>query len=335
MNNNDWYIEDWYPSGHRIMDTAVEGSCKTMLGCWLAICTATGTPFFGQAIKQGSVLIIDEETPIATLDDKLQRFAQGLNIKDWHTLPITIHSMEGYRFGRRTSLNWLLKMVMNEKYQLLRMDSVLAMLPGYRQGLVENDSSVGIALKDDLDKILSFVSNISISAHSKKAVAEMGLAQIKASDMQLIVRGSGSIVGEAADTGIVIKKISEHPLRFVIITKARRKAVPMTMQDVYVELVEESYGQGWARLERIEPIVLPPSPVAKALFGLFKPGGEVSAQHIVRSAAFYTRNESRFGIEELIDRKVILNDNGAFTFRLNPLVNMQCEEHYWKALIEE
>lgn len=283
-----------------MMDTAVEGNCKTILGCWLAVCTATGKDFLGQKIQQGSVIIVDEETPATTLEDKVSRFALSFGFADWKELPISIHSMKGFRFGRRTAMDWLLRMIDKSgdtEPMLLRMDSVLAMLPGFRQGIAENDSSTGIALKDDLDKLLLFVKNISISAHSKKHVTDMLPKQMRATDMQAMVRGHGSIVGEAADSGIVIKKISEYPdpTRFVLITKARRKAIPMSATDVFVEVEEESYGKGWAKLKRIDAIALPPTKIAQDLFTFFKSDNTISAEYVVRKAALYNKNEIRNG----------------------------------------
>lgn len=337
MPDQEWFIKDWYPMGHRMMDTAVEGNCKTMLGCWLAVCTATGEPFLGQEIQQGSVILVDEETPAATLEDKISRFALSFG-HDWKELPISIHSMQGFRFARKTAMDWLLKIINKEEEipMLLRLDSVLAMMPGLRQGMAENDSSTGIALKDDLDKLLLFVKNISISAHAKKHVGDMLPKQLRATDMQLIVRGHGSIVGEAADSGIVIKKISEYPdpTRFVLVTKARRKAIPMSSADVFVEIEEESYGKGWARLIRIDPIALPPTKVAIDLFQCFSNSTELTAEFIVKKAALYTKTEIRNGVEELMDRKVIINSNGAFSFALNPGIKTECEEHYLQKLLK-
>lgn len=331
----EWLVEDWYPLGHRVMDTAVEGSCKTMLGCWLSVCVALGEPFLGQRTIQGNVLMIDEETPRTTLEDKISRMALSFGITDYKHLPITIHSMEGFRFGRKTALDWLLKIINRQHYRLLRMDSVLAMLPGYRQGMSENDSAVGVAIKDDMDKILLFADNISISAHARKAVGDYSLTQIKSSDMQAMVRGSGSIVGEAADTGIVVKKLSEYPepTRFVLVTKARRKAVPMAASEVYVELKEESYGKGWAKLERITPIDLPPTSCAKALFCLVSGNGDkdVSAEMIVRRAAFFTKVECKLAIEELIARGAVISPE-AFKYCVNPLIDEDCNEQYLQSL---
>ena len=86
-----WLIEDWFPLGHRCMDTAPEGSFKTILGCWIAVCIASGTPVFGQPVQQGHVLIVDEETPETSLTYHLERFSMGLDIK-YKDLPLSISS---------------------------------------------------------------------------------------------------------------------------------------------------------------------------------------------------------------------------------------------------
>jgi hypothetical protein len=158
---------------------------------------------------------------------------------------------------------------------------------------------------------------------------------MRATDMQAMVRGHGSIVGEAADSGIVIKKISEYPdpTRFVLITKTRRKAIPMSATDVFVEVEEESYGKGWAKLKRIDAIALPPTKIAQDLFTFFKSDNTISAEYVVRKAALYNKNEIRNGMEELVERKVIINSNGAFTFAVNPKVKTECDKQYLRKLL--
>jgi len=327
---SDWIVKDWFPLKHRVMDTAPEGAYKTIRGVWLCICIASGTPFLGQTVKQGSVLIIDEETPEPSLHMHLQRFALGAGVKDWRELPITVESMKGFRFGRKTELMRILEKVQKLQPTLIRMDSVLAMLPAYRQGMVENDSSTGIALREDMNQLLNYTDMISISAHSKKEVAELNLKQIKVKEMQTIVRGHGSIVGEACDTGIIIKKISEYPQRglFAIVTKARRCGIPLSSQDIYVELKEEKYGQGWAKLERIEPVSIPPSKIAIELFQLFSkdPTKEFPQRDIRQMAALYQLKDIRDGIDELLQHNIIANSSKPFTYHLNTH-EMACHDY--------
>lgn len=67
-----WLVDNWIPLGHRCMDCAPEGSYKTFWGCAMAVSVAAGKPFLGSSVKQGPVLIIDGETPWASLTENLQ-----------------------------------------------------------------------------------------------------------------------------------------------------------------------------------------------------------------------------------------------------------------------
>ena len=76
----DWLINDWCPLGHRVIDVAPEGGCKTTFSSYLAVCIGSGMPFLGHDSMPGPVLIVDEETPKASLEDQLNRFRQGIGV---------------------------------------------------------------------------------------------------------------------------------------------------------------------------------------------------------------------------------------------------------------
>lgn len=65
-----WVIEGMLPEGHKGMIAACEGACKTTLLAWIAVCVATGNRIFGMDVRQGSVLMVDEETPKHSLENK-------------------------------------------------------------------------------------------------------------------------------------------------------------------------------------------------------------------------------------------------------------------------
>lgn len=331
----DWLIEDWLPIGHRAEDTAPEGSFKTIWGCYCAVCIASGCPILGHKVQQGPVLIIDEETPEASLQSHLSRFAQGLNYKSWDVLPITPLSMTGFRFGRKTELNRLITIIELIQPVFIRLDSLIAMLPGGRQAVSENDCHLGETIRDDLNKMLqaSLHCTTLLAVHTKKFVSELGLEELM-KDMQTLVRGHGSIVGEGCDTGYVLKKISEYPerTRFAILTKARRQAIPMVAKIVYVEMEEESYGEGWVRFKEIPASVLPPCEYARALFPLFLDKDYHKSSEIVKSYAFFSRKESWTGIKELIAHRVILEGSKPQTYVLNPNLNVECDQAYLSLL---
>jgi hypothetical protein len=331
-----WLIEDWLPLDHKGQLTAPEGSYKTIFMSYLAVCIAAGMPIFGCRVLQGSVLMVDEETPLVSLEKHLDRFSQGLGFTNHKALPIEIYSMKGFRLARKTELDKLIKVIDHVKPRLITLDSLIAMLPSGRQGVVENDSTIGQCVRDDLNLILKTnpTSSTLLSAHSRKPVSEYSLEELRLADMQVMVRGHGSIVGEGCDTGFVLKKISEYPAptRFAIITKPRRQAIPMSARTVYVEMEEEEYGKGWAKLKEISAELIPPSKYASDLYKLFVGGEAYSSKKIVSDYALYTKSQLILGIEELLNRKVIIRTDKPQTYRLNPSHKTECNSEYVDAL---
>jgi len=318
------------------MDTAPEGSFKTILGSWLAVCIAAGLPVFGHQTKQGPVMMIDEETPKASLEYHLRRFAQGLGV-NYKKLPIYIQSMEGFRFDRRTKMRELFDLVDSIQPVFIRMDSLLAMMPAGRQRLSENSDNLGEILRDDLNHLLGKNRSILLAAHSKKYIAELPLDELSQMEMHSIVRGHSSIVGEGCDTGYILKKISENPLptRFCVLTKIRRQAIPSN-KIKYIEMVEQSYGEGWARLDEIPASKMPPSRLAKDMYQLFKtPDRRGSYTHssawIKGTCAFHTAKECRIGIMELLTRHAI-SEVGPQNYEQNQKRGSQCDPDYLKGL---
>ena len=332
-----WLIEGMLPEGHKGMIASPEGGCKTTLLAWIAICVASGVPVFDMSVKQGIVVMIDEETPTESLERRLHRFSQDLGLKGRHEIPnLKVFSRRGFRFARQNSD--IMEIVKKIKPVLITIDTLLACLPSGRQGLEENNSKTGIAIRDDLDKILgaSSSSAILIAAHSAKPILNYEIEDYRKAEMSELVRGHGSITGEACDTGYGLLKISKRPvLRFAIVPKPRREAIPMS--EIFVEMKEPDYGKGWARLEQIAPVPTPSSRAAIDLFSIFintkKP--EIEAKEIKQTAsAIYTPSEIRLGLDQLIRRKVIVTTKDNFTFKLNPSLEEQADEQYVDQLLD-
>ena len=330
-----WLIDDWFPLGHRCMDTAPEGSFKTMLGCWIAVCVASGSPVFGRPTYQGNVLIVDEETPKSSLEYHLERFSRGVG-HDYRDLPIYVLSMEGFRFGRKTSMEKLLKVVNAVNPVFIRMDSLLAMLPSGRQRFSENSDSLGEAIRDDLNQLIAMDRTILLAAHSKKYIAGLTIDELREHEMQTIVRGHSSIVGEGCDTGLVLKKISEKPpTRFCVMTRVRRQAIPSNHLR-HIELVEEEYGKGWAQLKEIPIEKLPPSEMAVELFKAFKlPDKKGNFNHTSRwirdTCALNSQKQCRIGLKELISRSAVI-ETGSQSYEINWKRAVECDTDYLKML---
>ncbi len=319
-NDVHWLIDGMFPVGYKGMVASCEGGCKTTLLSWIALRVAVGLPIFDMEVKKGNVLMIDEETPIGSLKNKLNRFALSMGIEDINKIPtLYIESMQGFRFGRKNTE--LLKEIAEIKPALITIDTLLACLPSGRQSLGENNAETGIEVRDGLNDMLKAAPNCSVlmAAHSGKSVMYFDLDDYKQSEMQALVRGHGSIVGEACDAGYGLKKVSETPLRFVLIPKARRLALPMG--NIFVEMQEKAHGEGWARLVLTAPVPLPPSNAAVDLLSLFLREGniELTAKEISQTASgVYERSEIRLGLNQLKKNGIIVNTSDSFNFKLNP-----------------
>lgn len=338
----DWIIDGFLPMGHRGMDAAPEGSYKTKWGIQMACCIAAGKPFLGMDVSQGPVLIVDEETPEMDVDNDISRFCEGLGVK-FKDIPLYRMCKTGFRFGRKAEMEKLADIIRAINPRLVRIDSFLACLPTGKGGYDENTSQVGELIRDNMAELIDAGGNkcaIMLSAHCKKAVASLPFDVVKDSEMQTLVRGHSSIVGEGCDTGYVLIKISEapKPSRFAVVIKARRKAIPAAQKILYVELKEEKYGTGWARLELLPHIAAPPSDLACSIYPLFKevsPGGgfrQRSAEEVAKKCAFLTKTQCRMGMTELLHHRAILIGTRPQTFRFNPNEDTEVEKDYLQTL---
>ena len=84
-----YLVEPIFIQGHKIMIAAVEGSAKTWLLTGTAVHVAAGVPLLGLEVNQCPVLMLDEETPIATLKNRLNRLASGLGYQTYDCLLYT------------------------------------------------------------------------------------------------------------------------------------------------------------------------------------------------------------------------------------------------------
>lgn len=314
-----WLVDGLIPLDNRIADVAPEGGVKTTFGAYMAVCIATSMECLGHPVRQGPVLIVDAETPRQSLLDKLDRFAQGIGFPDAKDLDITCLTGSEFRFGRKTERDKLLRVVDEVKPVFIRMDSMLSMLPGGRQGVSENDCGLGEMLRDDMAAMMgSGGRSVMLAMHAKKPAAELTPEQLLVIDMQTVTRGHGSIIGEGCDTGLMLKKFSERPLRFALIAKSRRVPIPASGQITIVEMKEAAYGEGPAYLEVVPADVIPPTEVAKQLYTLFRDGKEHCSKDIVKVFALFTRTECRLAINELKMRGIIIGGSEPQAFKLNP-----------------
>jgi hypothetical protein len=335
-----WVINDWYREGERVETIAPEGSFKTIWDCYKAVCISSGEDCLGHKVKQGAVVIVDNETPRSSLTNHLNRFSQYFQYKGYDELPIHIYPSRNFVLDRKGELDKLLAFIERSSPVYIGLDSLLSMLPLGRQGVTENSSILGGILGRDLLDILDKApgSVTDLAVHTKKRVSEYSIGQLRTSDVQSLVRGHGSIVGEGSDTCVILKKISEHPkpTRFAIITRSRRSAIPMDSEVLFIELKEEAYGHGLAHLEKIDPMSLPPNKEARDIFKLMidlsVDNKECTSKKLVYNLALFTKKQIQDGIDELLEHKAIVIGSLAQSYQLNKRRDYECNKDYLEAL---
>lgn len=337
------------PMGRNIMWIGAEGGCKTWLNLAESVCLASGNRFLGMRTERCPVLIIDEETPTEDLEDRLYR----LN-SNWRQLPITIASKEGFYFSQRNrtvledvkrKIGDTVNKLPNARNVAIRIDSVTACLGGGQQRLHENDAQAGSAIfrtcrdiRDFCKQQLGKEATITLLAHGKKVYASYDIDDLRQLEMQELVRGHGSIVGEGCDVGYVIKKIADNPLCGVIIPKIRRTRTPIL--ETYFQLKEQQYMKGEARLKQINPIPIPPSPMEVEYYLAFCMADKSDPNRprtykendLMRMAASHEAEERRVALQHLKKHHVIIQVDEPFTFRIN--LNLDMTDDYNRQLDE-
>ena len=108
------------------------------------------------------------------------------------------------------------------------------------------------------------------------------------------------------------------------------------MGEIFIEMKEEEYGKGWARLEQIAPVPTPPSRAAIDLSSIFlnSKKNEIEAKEIKQTAsALYASSEIRLGLDQLLRRRVIVATKDNFTFKLNPGLEKDADKQYVDQLL--
>lgn len=334
----NWIINDWYKTGDRIETIAPEGSFKTTWGACKAVCLASGNDCLGHRVKQGSVVIVDNETPRASLENHLDRFSQYFGFRGYSELPIYIYPSRDFVFDRKTELDNLAGFISKKQPVCIILDSLVSMLPlGRQRNLNENSSNLGGVLGRDLLDILNATGDAitDLAVHTKKPVSDYSINQLAHNDIQSLVRGHGSIVGQGADSCLILKKVSEHPAptRFCIITRSRRTAIPMDSKIIYVELKEQQYGHGLAHLEEIDPLSLPPSKEAKQVYLLLRSmTGAVATKIMVRELALLIKVQVSQALDELVKHKAVIEAQAGLSYFINQNIQIDCNKDYLNEL---
>ena len=174
-------------------------SGKSFFTMYLALCAASGKPFFGREIKTCPVMMIDQENNKSLNHWRMCATARGLGLsQSLPDLPIMPLFHEGINLADDASIERLKRYIADFKPGLITVDSLIRCT----RGLGENVS-------DDMNEVAHAVSELSRDTgqdfvflflhHTKKDKEAVG---------QERVRGSGDIMA-MVDHGFMLEKVTK------------------------------------------------------------------------------------------------------------------------------
>jgi hypothetical protein len=120
-----WLVDRLFPEGGISIIGGDGGVGKSFLGLLLGISVASGKEFLGEfGVKQGQVLIIDEENALTLTYERLQKLTKGLQSVD-PNLPLSFLSNQGVLLDNDDSYNALKSELEKLKPSLIIVDSLV------------------------------------------------------------------------------------------------------------------------------------------------------------------------------------------------------------------
>ena len=187
-------VKDKIPLGQLIPILAQAGKGKSMFGEALAISMVFGKPFLGLETIQGDVLIIDQDTPTAILENRLLCFGQAFKPdKQKHNLFLS--SMEGHSLSDGTLINEI------EQYpsaKLVLIDSLHSVSDN-----LNTNSTQDMAKLTKLKNACLNEKRTIILVHHISEKNDIGLSELMRGETGKLAMGS-SVINQQADSYFIL-----------------------------------------------------------------------------------------------------------------------------------
>lgn len=145
----DWAIEGVLPTGSIALMYGAPGSKKTYAALDLALCSALGKTWLGFPVKQGAVLIVDEESGKKRLFRRLQEAVRG-HLAENANPPIFATSLHGFNFwapSSGTAASDLQAVITSHGVKLVIIDALADVMLGGDENTVRDTQKVFAALR--------------------------------------------------------------------------------------------------------------------------------------------------------------------------------------------
>lgn len=298
-----WIVDGLIPMGHAVLLLGQPHSCKSWLAEQLAVCVAAGRTFLcaeGFAITPGSVLLIDEDTPTDTLEERLDRLCSAYNLVK-SDLPLTYLSMEGIMLDNDAQMQKLIDRINGMKPPVLViLDSLSSLMGGWNENNTKDAVKAALTWKELKKTGATVIIIHHMSLKKKGSYKEFDFTGKAMGNTQLIAK---------CDTAIGMWRIPpEVPTCAVVKTKPRRTA--LTVTEPFAICLKEAEDKSWALLTISEEIPSEPSEVVRSIFPLFYQDGlELYTSEVIEKVKKdYSEKDIREALHELEKEEALIRD---------------------------
>jgi hypothetical protein len=279
------------------------------------------------------VILIDEDTPSDTLDERLDRLARALKISI-ASLPFKKRSMQGFLLTSNSDVNSLITDVSAMSPPVFVILDSLSMVMG---GWNQNSTRDAIRAAEKWNQLKQAGATLFITHHmslkKEGSYKEFDFTGHAMGNTQLIAR---------CDTAIGMWRIPpEEPTRAIVKAKPRRTA--LTANKSFAIQLEEAKDKSWALLVPLDELPSEPSEVARRIFPLFhKDQLELYTSDVIDMVKKdYSEVAIREALHELEREGALIQETEKgrqhrYKYKLNPdLVNPYCgDTEYWEQLLQ-
>lgn len=170
----DWTVEGLISAGSVNVFFGEAGCGKTWALLDLAVCVADGAPWLGMATKQGTVLIIDEESGQRRLSRRMGEVMRGHGAND--KTPILATSLAAFDMGNPNDIGEVYNLIISTGARLVIIDALADIMPNRDENAVKDTAPIFLSLRKIAEETQAA---IIVIHHSNKTGGYRGSSAIK------------------------------------------------------------------------------------------------------------------------------------------------------------
>jgi len=257
-----WLVKGLIPDGHAVLLLGQPHNGKSWVAEQLAVCVASGRRLFNEFdVKQGPVVLIDEDTTGNVLEERLDRLTTrvGMRLSD---LPIDSRSLTGFYLWddqKRNDLVTHLNTLPHPK--LVVIDSLNKVMLGKNLDRTEGATQATHywnELKNTGATIL-MVHHMTLKKSSNYA----------GFDVTKLAMGNTMLVA-GSDTALGVFRLPTDDGSTLFVMKPQERRTKLAVRDPLGVELREDQDQSWAKLVLLDEIPGTPSDAAVRVFPLFR-----------------------------------------------------------------